>query len=331
MEFLDRLDALISRHMIVFTLSFTALGILFPDTFSPLLAFTPFFFAILTFSSSLGAGFRELRAVLLRPRPILTILLILHVVVPVLTLLIGSAVFPNDPLFVTGMVLQNCLPTGVVTLMWVTIGRGSTPLSLATVLLDTLLAPFLIPLSLRLLLGSVVEMDTLSMMRQLLLMIALPALAAMTWNHVTHGRVAQTVQPRLAVVSKLMMVLVILANSTGIASYIRGMTFHLFRVMLFATGIVVVSFAVSYLLARAQKFDYPVCVSVTLNASIRNTNAGAVLATQFFPPDVLFPVVTSTLFIHALAACALRLLERMQANRAVQSVPPEPEAAPEEQ
>ena len=105
--------------------------------------------------------------------------MLLHVVIPVLTLGLGNLLFPHAPLFTTGLVLEYVIPTGVASLMWVGICGGNAPLCLSIVLLDTLAAPVVIPLSLKLLVGSVVEVDTWGMMGDMLVMVALPALAAM--------------------------------------------------------------------------------------------------------------------------------------------------------
>lgn len=77
-------------------------------------------------------------------------------------------------------------------MMWVTIYHGNGPLSLSLVIVDTLLAPFLIPLTLRILVGSRIRVDTAGMMEELILMIALPAILAMAFNQVSKGKVKRS-------------------------------------------------------------------------------------------------------------------------------------------
>ena len=76
---------------------------------------------------------------------------------------------------VTGMVLEFAVSAAVVGPMWVSIYHGYSPLSLPLVILDTLLAPFVVPLTLRILVGSNMKIDTSQMMLELLFMIAIPA------------------------------------------------------------------------------------------------------------------------------------------------------------
>ena len=79
---------------------------------------------------------------------------VLHVLLPVLACGLGHLLFPGNDDLITGMVLEFSVPTAVVGLMWVTIYGGNSPLSLSLVIADTLLAPFLIPTTLQLLVGS---------------------------------------------------------------------------------------------------------------------------------------------------------------------------------
>lgn len=99
---------------------------------------------------------------------------------------IGHLLFPGNANYITGMVLEFSVPTAVISLMWVSIYNGNSPLSLSLVVIDTILAPFLIPAALKILVGSSVKMDTMGMMKELVFMIALPAVLAMCLNEVSH-------------------------------------------------------------------------------------------------------------------------------------------------
>ncbi len=123
-----------------------ALGIAFPEVLSHLNGVTVGLFAFMTFANSLGGGFRELTEVVRHPLPVVVIFGLLHVVMPLITLGLGTLCFPDAPLFTIGLVLEYAVPTGVASLMWVGMSRGNTALCLSVVLLDTLLSPVVIPL-----------------------------------------------------------------------------------------------------------------------------------------------------------------------------------------
>lgn len=313
---LEKLDAFLGKHMAVLIVAFVLVGITFPDIFSPINDYTMALFAFMTFANSLGGGFREMADVARRPLPVVVIFAILHVVMPLLALAAGELLFPEAPLFTTGLVLEYAIPTGVASLLWVSIGRGNTSMCLSVVLLDTLLAPFVIPLTLRVLLGSVVEMDTASMVGNLMIMVAIPALLAMTLFQMTRGRVAATVKPRLAPFAKLTMLVLVLANATGCAPFLRDITPTLVKLICAVFALCLLGFFLGYQAARLLKADFPTAVTMSLNSGIRNIAADSVLAIAYFPGDVLFPVAFSPLFLQATTAVIVKILHATKTGKA---------------
>lgn len=313
---LEKLDAFLGKHMAVLIVAFVLVGITFPDIFSPINDYTMALFAFMTFANSLGGGFREMADVARRPLPVVVIFAILHVVMPLLAMAAGELLFPEAPLFTTGLVLEYAIPTGVASLLWVSIGRGNTSMCLSVVLLDTLLAPFVIPLTLRVLLGSVVEMDTASMVGNLMIMVAIPALLAMTLFQMTRGRVAATIKPRLAPFAKLTMLVLVLANATGCAPFLRDITPTLVKLICAVFALCLLGFFLGYQAARLLKADFPTAVTMSLNSGIRNIAAGSVLAIAYFPGDVLFPVAFSPLFLQATTAVIVKILHATKTGKA---------------
>ena len=319
METIQRIDRFLGRHMAPVILSCVTVGIIFPKVFSPLNTVTIWMFAFMTFANSLGGGFRELGNVALHPLPVAVSFLVLHVVMPVLALGAGSLFFPEAPLFTTGLVLEFSVPTAVVSLMWVGMSRGNSSLCLSIVMLDTLLSPLVIPATLKLLVGSVVELDAWGMISDLLVMVAIPALAAMTLYEVTKGSVAVTLKPGLSLPAKLTLVLIITINATGCAPFLRNLTPTLVRVILVVFGLCLLGFFLGYWAGRLLKFDFPTTETVSLNSGMRNNSAGAVLAQAYFPGDVLFPVAFSPVFLQATTSVVVRVLRATRAGRADQT------------
>ena len=318
-EKMARIDRFIGGHMPPVVLTCVALGILFPDVLSHLKAVTVFLFAFMTFANSLGGGFRELADVARHPLPVAVTLGLLHVVMPLVALGLGNLCFPEAPLFTTGLVLEYVVPTGVASLMWVGMNRGNTTLCLSVVLLDTLLSPVVIPMTMKLLVGSVVELDIAGMMQDLLYMVAIPALLAMVLYQATKGAVAVRLKPKLALPAKISLLLIITTNATGCAPFLRHLTPLLVRVMIAAFCLCLLGFFLGYWAARLLKFDFPTTETVALNSGMRNISAGAVLAQAYFPGDVLFPVAFSPVFLQATTAFIVKILRATKPGRADQA------------
>ena len=317
MQKLSQWDRFLGSYFPWFVLACATTGVLFPDTFSWLNgSITMGLFAFMTFSNSLGGGFRELGRVFLRPLPVVITLVLLHVVIPLLTLGLGNLLFPDAPLFTIGLVLEYVIPTGVASLMWVGICGGNEPLCLSIVLLDTLAAPVVIPLSLKLLVGSVVEVDTWGMMGDMMIMVALPALAAMTVYQVTGGRAAVTLKPRLALFAKLALLIVITANATSCSSFLRSIDRPLVLVMATVFLLCLFGFLAGYWAAKLLGLDFPTRATMCLNTGLRNISAGSVLALQYFPAQVVFPVAFTPLFLQFTTSIIVKVLMRTPSGRA---------------
>lgn len=316
MQKLHQINQFLGKYFPCFVLLSVCLGVLFPVFFDPLNHIVVGLFAFMTFANSLGGGFRELGNVFLHPLPALTTLVLLHVVMPVLTLGLGNLLFPNAPLFTTGLVLEYAIPTGVASLMWVGMCGGNTSLCLSIVLLDTLASPVVIPLTLKLLLGSVVEMDTMGMMQDLLVMVAIPALIAMVLYQATKGRVAHTVKPVLDPISKVTLLVIIISNATGCAPFLRHMNRTLVLVMVVVFLLCLLGFLAGYWSGKLLKQSYPTVQTMSLNTGLRNISAGAVLASQYFPADVMFPVAFTPIFLQITTSLIVKVLMNTKASRA---------------
>jgi predicted Na+-dependent transporter len=79
--------------------------------------------------------------------------------------LLGHLVFPGDKLTITGLVLEVVIPSGVTSLLWVSVYKGDTLLTLTIALIDTLFSPIIVPYSVAFFSGTTVEMDTVAIMK----------------------------------------------------------------------------------------------------------------------------------------------------------------------
>ncbi len=299
---MQRFNTFIEKWMALVTPLCLLFGVLFPGLTSRGLPYVPLVFAFITFTGGLKSSFGDIAAILRRPLPLLLTMAVLRILVPCLAWATGMLFFRNDPALVTGMVLEFLVPCAVVSLMWISIYDGNSPLSLSLVILDTVLAPFTIPFTLKLLLGSSVQMDAASMMEQLLFMIALPAIAAMCCNQFSRGAAKQRWPSRLAPYSKLCLIFVVSCNASKVAPYIREMNLQRALVALCILLLAALGYAIGWAAACLTHQPRDLTVSMIYGSGMRNISAGAVIAGAYFPGETMFPVMIGTLFQQVLAA-----------------------------
>ena len=311
----SRIDSWIGHHMAIVSPTCLVAGILLAPWIGDYQFLVPPVFAFMTFQSSLGSGFKEVSGAFRRPLPLVTAFVLLHVVMPVLVYLAGTLLFGARPDVVTGMVLEFAIPTGIVTLIWVSILEGDAALTLSLVFVDTILAPFVVPLTLSLLVGAEIHVTWRligTMMRGLAFMIAIPAALAVLVNQLTHGRVKTTLMPRLSFLTKIGFVFVITMNSTGLHEYVIAHPTWLLAAIVPAMGLLAAAgFALGALGARLIRADGRATASIVLGTGMRNISAGATIAAAYFPGTaVILPVMTATLFQQILAATVGTVLIR---------------------
>lgn len=318
MQIWQRLGKFISGHMLVIIPLGLACGVLLPQAFSWMKPAVPALFAVMTFQNALSNEVSGLRDVLRRPAPLLLAIAFVHVLVPLVAFGAGSLVFggaADAPSLLTGFALEYAVPTGASTVMWASLFDGDISLALATLLVSTLLAPFSIPATIKLLVGATVAVDALDMMRDMLLMIALPALAGTVVNELSDGWGKRTLAPALSPLARILLPLIVTINSTGISSYLLHLTPRLVEVMLFVLCFCVLSYAGGMALALATHQPRGRFVSLSFSCGMRNISAGAVIAMRYFEPATLFPVMIGTLFQQFLAALFGRLMQRVLTAR----------------
>ena len=142
--------------------------------------------------------------------------------------------------------------------------------------------------------------------------IALPALVGTAANDLSRGWAARELSPVIAPAAKIALVLVILSNSTGVAPYVRHLTPTLVAVAVFIAAFASCGYALGLLAARALRCPDDQTASMTFLVGMRNISAGAVIAGEYFPGEVMFPVVIGTLFQQVLASLFGSLLRRLR-------------------
>ena len=99
-----------------------------------------------------------------------------------------------------------------------------------------------------------------------------------------------------------------MANSSKVAPYIRHLTGERVAAALCILILAASGYLLGYGAAAVLGMDRENKVSVMYGAGMRNISAGAVIAAEYFPGEVLFPVMIGTLFQQVLAATLGTLL-----------------------
>lgn len=311
MNKLQALNTWMTPKMPLLILGALALGLLFPDQIGLLCPAVSALMMFQTFANSLGSSVQDLGRVLSHPKPVLITMLSLHLLMPLAALGIGSMCFPDQPLYTLSLVLMEGSPAAVSSLIWMTIGGGSTGICLSTVLLDSLLSPLILPLTLRLLCGTMVALDTLGLIKSLMVMVVIPAAAAMFLCRVWGRERCSHLKTQLALPSKLVLLLIVSANVTRCADSLRHLNISLALLVCCSLVMRVLGLTIGFGISRLFRLPYDTGLAVSVNSGMRNNSAAATLAAQYFPSDVVFAPSVSPVLSQLSVSLAVRLLQRV--------------------
>ena len=98
-------------------------------------------------------------------------------VIPFVAYGIGKIFFAERPFLALGLLLASLVPTSGMTISWTGFAKGNLAAAVKMTVVGLILGSLLTPLYIRFLMGAQVDVDTASVMRQILVVVFLPMLA----------------------------------------------------------------------------------------------------------------------------------------------------------
>jgi tagaturonate reductase len=297
----------LERAMPMLTPLSIVLGFVFSGFFIHLRPYVSWFFGIMTFSGALKLRAAEFGATIRSPKPVLFFLAAAHIVMPLLALLAASLGFADQDI-VSGFILLFAGPTAVSSFIWVTMYGGDKALCLTLILIDTVLAPLLVPGSLFILMGAKTVIDMSGIAFSLFMMIVVPVVLGVTVNEASKGKIPSVICPYLNPLSKICLMLVIAANTSAIAPRIQLNDPVVWKVALFCILLSSAGFVITKLAALAGKCGAEKSATMFFSGGLRNISAVTTIAVTFFPEAAALPPLLGIVFQQTIAALMGKLL-----------------------
>jgi len=285
------------------------LGFLLPGVFIHLRPFVPWLFGVMTFSGALKLRTAEFGETIRSPAPIILFFAAAHVLMPLAAMLTSSLFFTSSDL-VVGFVLLFSGPTAVSGFIWTSILKGDKALCLTLILLDTLLAPLVVPGTVSVLMGAKTAMDMSGIAISLLLMVVVPTIIGVAINEASRGKIPALACPYLDPVSKVCLMLVIAANTSPVAPGIRFNDSLVWKAAFFVILLTVAGFLLVKLVAVIGKCRSPKDITLVISGGLKNNSAVLTIAVAFFPEAAALPTLLSIVFQQTIAAVIGKLLIR---------------------
>ncbi|WP_153798640.1 bile acid:sodium symporter family protein [Foetidibacter luteolus] len=251
---------------------------------------------IIMFGMGTELSFKDFANILMMPKGLIVGIICHYTIMP----LVGFGVarlFNFPPEIAAGIILVGCCPSGLASNVMSYLAKANLALSVAVTTVSTLLAPFLTPLLMKLLAGTLVNIDFWHMMWEIVKIVIFPVAGGLLFNQFLHGKFKwlDTVMPILSMAGIALIIVVITAAG-------RDSLMEVGLLLLLATLIHnLAGFFLGYWSGRLLGFAERDCRTIAIEVGMQNGGlasglalAMGKLATVGLAPAIFGPLMNVT-------------------------------------
>jgi len=240
--------------------------------------------ALIMFCMGLGLRLDDFRRVFNSPRLIALGLLLQYSIMPAAAFFIAR-LLELDPLLTAGMILLGASPGGTASNVVCYLARGNVALSISLTSLSTLLAVFLTPLLSWAYMDASIHVPALEMLRSILLLVILPVAGGLLINHTLHKLIKplSALFPLIAVVAIVMIIAIVMSLNHG---RLAELSLLLMLAVILHNG---VGLGSGYLAGRLFGYSHRDCKTLAIETGMQNSGLAAALALKYFAPSAALP------------------------------------------
>ena len=298
-----KLNKKFEKIMAFITPTAVLIALIFGKYFVPLKPLVNILFGLMTFFGAMKISAEDMKAAFKKPLFIVAYVIASFLIMPLFAQLISKTLFSNSIIVGSGYNLVRAVPTAVVGSVWATMFNGNLAVSLAILLIDTLLAPAITQFMLKIYTGTAVQLDTFGMMKSLCFMVVIPFILGIIFNHFFKKQIKETIGPITNPISKILFFVEIIINVSQVSQRIVSEASWDYALVIVAALILsILGFITGHVVSRVMRLQKKEDISITFAVALRNTNAALVLAIGFLPELAALPIIFSIVIQQTLAA-----------------------------
>ncbi|MBO4397968.1 MAG: bile acid:sodium symporter family protein [Bacteroidaceae bacterium] len=299
--------------MAIMVLLVAAVSLFLPASFSwiDVWAINPML-GIIMFGMGLTLSSHDFQIVLYRPKDIILGCLTQFIVMPLLAWALAY-LFALPKELALGVILVGCCPGGTASNVITYLAKGDLALSVGMTTVSTLLAPFLTPMLVWLLAGTMVDVDTVGMLMSIVYVIILPITCGLLCQRYM-SNITKRVVPYLPALSSVVIAMVVgvVVSHNADRLLVGGMIVVLVVMLHNVLGL-----SFGYLLSRLFHLPRQKCVAVSIEVGMQNSGLASSLATLHFAayPLASIPGAVFSVWHNISGALVAKLYQRKIINR----------------
>ena len=228
---------------------------------------------IIMFGMGSSMGLKDFIELGKSPKSVVIGVIAQFTIMPALGFILAS-VSNFDPEISAGIILLGCAPTSVTAGLFCYLAKANVALAITITSVTTLLAPFVLPLLMKLFAGGFVEIDVLAMMWGMIQIVILPIAAGLLFNRFLSGR-AKWLDAAMPIVSMAGVALIVaIIIAAGRESLLNIGLFLLFIVFMHG----VLGYFFGYWSGRLFRMNERDCRTIAIATGMQNAGLASGIA-----------------------------------------------------
>jgi BASS family bile acid:Na+ symporter len=173
MEILDKVVKFVTKLFALWVFLFVAVAYLAPEPFKPYARFIPWLLGFVMLGMGLTMSLNDFRLVFTRPKDVIAGVVLRYLIMPGVAFGVAKLLGLSPPL-AAGLILVGCCPSATSSNVMTFLAKGDTALSLTVSTINTVLAPIVTPFIFLLLAGTLIPINAVALLYDILKIVLLP-------------------------------------------------------------------------------------------------------------------------------------------------------------
>ena len=284
MSQLIRLSKFVTKYISLLVILGALLSFMKPSQLIPFGKHIPYLLGFIMLGMGLTMSTKDFKVVLSRPKDVAAGIILRYLIMPLVAWGIAKA-FALSPALAAGLILVGCCPSGTASNIMTFIAKGDTALSVSVSSLNTILAPILTPFLFLMFAGTVVPIDPMLLLLDIVKIVLLPILLGMALRMIFPKQVTayQPIIPAFSVIAIVITVGVVVALNAAKLSAVAFIA--LLAVALHNT----LGLGLGYFSARLLNMSEPKARAISYEIGMENSGLAVALALAHLDPIAAIP------------------------------------------
>lgn len=220
--------------------------------------------------------------------------LINFTIIPIVAILIGALIFPNEPALFAGLAISALLPTSGMTISWTMLSKGNVPAAIKMTALSLIAGSILAPIYLKGMIGTAIPMDMAAIFKTIAIIVFLPMILGQVIQTILFKKMSKEVfqkkaKPYFPAFSTWAMLFVIFSSVSMKAPILFQNPALLVKVL---AGLLIfygVNFTISTIVGR-RFFNRENALALVFGTVLRNLSIALGIAVTAFGPEAALTV-----------------------------------------